>query len=119
MPIRQPRAPDIDPRCLSCNLGEDSPHETCSHVLYCEEEGRVAALNCTIDLMNNWLWTVGTQEDLRKILVEFARSRGATSMQKVVWNKGARFQKLGKSMDVIGWRRFMEGMVSKEAVQIV
>ena len=25
---------------------------------------------------------------------------------------------MGKSMDVIGWRRFMEGMVSKEAVQI-
>ena len=39
-------------------------------------------------------------------------------MENVVRNNGARFQKLGKSMDVIGWRRFMEGMVSKEAVQI-
>ena len=25
---------------------------------------------------------------------------------------------MGKSMDVIGWRRFMEGMVSEEVVQI-
>ena len=39
-------------------------------------------------------------------------------MEIVVWNKGARYQKLGKSMDVIGWRRFMERMVSKEAVKI-
>ena len=39
-------------------------------------------------------------------------------MENVVRNKGARFQKLGKSMDVIGWRHFLEGMVSKEAVQI-
>ena len=39
-------------------------------------------------------------------------------MENVVWNKGVRFQKLGKSMDVIGWRRFMEGMVSKEVVHI-
>jgi hypothetical protein len=109
---------DMDPRCPSCSAGEDSPRETCSHVLYCEEEGRVAALNCTIDLMNTWLRKVGTQENLRKVLVEYARSRGATTMESVVWNKGARFQKLGKSMDVIGWRRFMEGMVSREAVQI-
>ena len=109
---------NIDPRCPSCNAGEGSPHETRSHVLYCEEEGRKAALNCTIDLMSNWLRKVGTQEKLRSGLVEFARSRGAKSMGKVVWNKGARYHKLGQSMDVIGWRRFMEGIVSKEAVKI-
>ena len=113
--IRNP-SKHIGPRCPSCNAGEDSPHEVCSHVLYCEEEGRVASLNCTVDLMSDWLRKVGTQENLRKVVVGFARSRGATSMENVVWNKGARFQKLGKSMDVIGWRRFMEGMVSKEAV---
>ena len=39
-------------------------------------------------------------------------------MEKVVWNKGVRYQKLGKSMDLIGWRRFMEGIVSKEAFKI-
>ena len=27
--------------------------ETCRHVLGCDEEGRVKALNCTIDLMYN------------------------------------------------------------------
>ena len=39
-------------------------------------------------------------------------------MENVVWNKGVGYQKLGKSMNVIGLRHFMEGMVSKEAVQI-
>jgi hypothetical protein len=115
--IRNPNK-NIDPRCPSCNAGEGSPHETCSHVLHCEEEGRVAALNCTIDLMSNWLQKVGTQEKLRSGLAEFARSRGAKLMENVVWNKGSRYHKLGQSMYVIGWRRFMEGMVSKETVAI-
>ena len=34
--IRNP-SKGIDPRCPSCNAGEDSPHETCSHVLHCKE----------------------------------------------------------------------------------
>ena len=115
--IRNPKK-HIDPRCPSCNTGEESTHETCSHVLYCKEEGRVVALNCTIDLMSDCLQRVGTQENLRTGLVEFARNQGPTSMENGAWTKGARYKKLGKSMDVIGWRRFMEGMVSKEAVKI-
>ena len=31
---------------------------------------------------------------------------------------GARYAKFAESQDVIGWRRFMEGMVSKEMVKI-
>jgi hypothetical protein len=29
--------------------------DTCQHILHCEEEGRVVALNCTIDPIDSWL----------------------------------------------------------------
>ena len=37
-----------DPMCPSCNEEE----ETCRHILGCDVEGRVKALNCTIDLLD-------------------------------------------------------------------
>ena len=39
-------------------------------------------------------------------------------MMHVARGKGARFEKLAKSMDSIGWRRYMEGMVSTEILEI-
>ena len=39
-------------------------------------------------------------------------------MEHIVWDKRPRFYKLGKSMDKIGWRRYMEGMISSEALVI-
>ena len=39
-------------------------------------------------------------------------------MEHIVWNKLSRFYKLGQSMDKIGWRRYMEGMISSEALVI-
>ena len=39
-------------------------------------------------------------------------------MAHLAWGKGARFEKLARSMDSIGWRRYMEGMVSAEFLAI-
>ena len=39
-------------------------------------------------------------------------------MVHVARGKGARFEKMAQSMDSIGWRRYMEGMVSAEIVEI-
>ena len=103
-----------DPMCPSCNDVE----ETCGHVLCCDEEGRVKALNCTIDLLDSWMKTVRTKAPLRKCLTDFARKRGGVSMEHIVWGKGPRFYKLGQSMDMIGWRQFMEGLVSSEVLTI-
>ena len=100
--------------CLSCNKEE----ETCRHVLGCDEEGRVKALNCTIDLLDNWMRTVGTNDPLRNCLTAYARKRGGVSMEHIVWDKGSRFYKLGQSMDKIGCRRYMEEMISSEALVI-
>ena len=60
------------PMCPSCNEEE----ETCRHVLGCDEEGRVKALNCTIDLLENWMRTVGKNGPLRNCLTTYARKRG-------------------------------------------
>ena len=81
--------------------------ETCHHILHCEEERRVAALNCTIDLLDSWLKKVGTDHSLRQCLVQYARTRGGDSMAHVARGQGARFEKLAQSMDSIGWRRYM------------
>ena len=39
-------------------------------------------------------------------------------MEHIVCNKVPRFYKLGQSMDKIGWRRYMEGMISSETLVI-
>ena len=105
---------DQDKMCPSCGQEE----ETCQHVLCCEEEGRVKALNCTIDLLDSWLQKVGTNKTLRHCLVTYAKRRGGSSMENIVWGKGTRFVALARSMDSIGWRRYMEGMVSSEILKI-
>ena len=39
-------------------------------------------------------------------------------MAHLAWGKGARFEKLARSMDSIGWRRYMEGMMLAEFLAI-
>ena len=103
-----------DPICPSCNEEE----ETCRHVLGCDEEGRVKALNCTIDLLDNCMRTSGTNGPLQNCLTAYARKRGGVSMDHIVWDKGWRFYKIGQSIDKIGWRRYTEGIISSEALVI-
>ena len=40
------------------------------------------------------------------------------SMEPIVWDKGPQLYKLGQLIDKIGWRRYMEGMISSEALAI-
>jgi hypothetical protein len=106
--------PNHDRRCPSCGVQV----ETCGHVLFCEEAGRVDLLHKSVDLVDGWLKDQGTDEQLRKMLMEYAHGRGGKTMSEIVGWKGGQWRRLADSMDVIGWRRFMEGMVSKEVVQI-
>ena len=65
-----------------------------------------------------WLKKVGTDAKLRQCLVRFARGRGNLLMEDIAGPLGERYQQLGCSQDVIGWRRFMEGMIATEVVEI-
>ncbi len=51
--------------------------------------------------------------DLRKCIVEYAKRRGTITMLEICWNMDAWFWQMAWDQDEIGWRWFMEGMVSK------
>ena len=98
------------PLCPSCM----DQIETAAHILSCKDAGRVEALLMTIDLMGEWLEEKGTDPILLEILIEYAKGRGAVTMEEICWDKQEIYKLLAVSQDKIGWRRFMEGMISKE-----
>jgi hypothetical protein len=48
----------------------------------------------------------------------YARGRGARSMSDIVRDEDRGVRAMGRSQDMIGWRRFMEGMISKEILPL-
>ena len=82
------------------------------------ESGRVEALRQSMRLLQDWLRTIGTEPRLERCLIAYACWRGSKPMEEIVEDVGDEFESLGRSMDAIGWRRFMEGMVSRQVVQI-
>jgi hypothetical protein len=105
-----------DKMCPSCSCRI----ETCGHVLFCQEEGRVDVLEKSIDLLDDWLIDQNTNEPLRFCIIDYARGRGGLSMREVVAcvGKATEFRRMAASQDKIGWRRFMEGMISKEILNL-
>ena len=100
--------------CPCCNVCA----ETAEHVLYCQEEGRVDFLLKSTDILDNWLDENDTDWDLADCVVSYVKGRGARTMSDICSPLGARYRKLARSQDKIGWRRFMDGMISKEIVSL-
>ena len=105
--------PGHDKKCPSCKRET----ETCAHVLACEESGRVEALHRSIDLLDEWLRENGTETNLRRFLIQYAHGRGGRTMQEIVGFQ-IQYRRLAASVDCIGWRRLMEGMISRELVEL-
>jgi len=105
--------PDRDKYCPSCRRCT----ETCGHILGCEEAGRVDLLHKSIDLIECWLEEHGTDKRLQRYLMAYAHGRGGKTMQEIVGRGHQQALRLAYSMDKIGWRRFMEGMISKEVME--
>jgi hypothetical protein len=105
--------PGHDRKCPSCGIAI----ETCSHVLACEESGRVDVLHKSIDLLDQWLRESRTETNLRKFLIQYAHGRGGRSMQEIVGFQ-LQYRRLVALVDYIGWRRLMEGMISRELVEL-
>ncbi len=97
------------PLCPSCT----QVHKTCSHVLYCNNDGRVDAMMKSINLLSSWMVRVNTDPDLQECIAKYAKGRGTITMTEICWNMDAPFWKMARYQDKIGWRRFMEGMVPK------
>jgi hypothetical protein len=104
------------PQCPSCL----QVTETAEHVLSCQHAGRVDVLLSTIKLMDHWMKSERTEPTLRECIYHYAMGRGSTTMTEICRDMGygIKFRKMATSQDEIGWRRFMEGMICKEARQL-
>ena len=87
-------------------------------MLTCKESNRVGCVLKPIDRLEKWMEEQGTEPRLRMALVKFARGRGGVTMRTTAYGLGYMFGRLDQSQDMIGWMRFMEGMISKVAVEI-
>ena len=100
--------------CPSC----DQCVETCAHVLSCNEAVWVNALYQSINILDKCLNKIGTHTHLCKYILQYAKGREGISMTYVLHGTGRRYIKLAASQDLVGWRRFMEGMIYKEMLVI-
>ena len=106
--------PNHDKKCPSCGVRT----ETCGNVLHCEEEGRVDLLHKSIRHVDTWMKENGTTPKLRRCLVEYMHGRGGKSMLSIITDRTGAFVDMARSVDKIGWQRLMEGMISKEIMEI-
>lgn len=103
----------LSKRCPSCRRRT----ETSAHVLFCNEAGRVETLLHTIDLLEDWLEESDTDPDLLRCLIRYARSRGEELLEDICIDT-PRFRRMARAQDKIGWRRFMEGMITSQLVDL-
>ena len=68
--------------------------------------------------LERWLDMADTDPDLTDSIVEYVRRRGAIMMEDAITNTSPRFKHMAISQDKIGWRRFLEGMISTEITVI-
>ena len=104
---------NTDPLCPSCR----QVRETTEHILLCNEAGRVDTFLKTTDLLDTWLRKMDTEPRLRAYIVQFCRGRGYRRMRQICADD-PRYHRMARSQDEIGWRRFMEGMVSARIIDI-
>jgi hypothetical protein len=85
--------------------------DTCAHVLHCCHAGRVETLHHTINIMEAWLIEVDTDPDLVDCITEYVYARGGGTMVEICQGLREIYLQMARDQDVIGWRRFMEGMI--------
>ena len=95
----------VEKWCPSCR----GVKETAGHVLHCNEVGRVSTLMATIGMLGVWMEEVDTAPELSHCILEYARGRGYKRMVECI-NGKEHLRRMAEQQDVIGWRRFMEGM---------
>ena len=102
--------------CPSCA----SVPESCEHILCCNNAGRVETLLTSIQLLQTWMEKVDTDDHLLHCIIDFASGRGGISMTEICRQKdlGERYLAMAEEQDSIGWRRFMEGMISRKLREI-
>ena len=67
-------------------------------------------------ILRQWLEEVDMDLDLVEFVVEYVQGRGRVTMEEVVWEAYPQLCILGASQDKVGWRQFLEGMISTEII---
>ena len=95
-------------KCPCCTIHV----ETAEHILLCPEVGRVEAFQLCTTALKRWLDEADTDPDLTDSIVEYVRWQGMITMEEAISDSLPRFRHMAVSQDTIGWRRFLEGMIS-------
>jgi hypothetical protein len=74
-------------------------------------------LLCT-SALERWLDEADTDPDLTDSIVEYVQRQGTVILEEAISEAPPRFRPMALSQDKIGWRRFLEGMISKEITNI-
>ncbi len=101
-------------KCPCCTINV----ETAEHILLCPKEGRIEAFRLATTALEQWLDEADTDPDLADSIVEYVQRGGTATMEEVVQEAPCRFRTMGLSQDRIGWRWFLEGMITKEITVI-
>ena len=101
-------------KCPCCTIHV----ETAEHIMVCPEVGRVETFMQSSQALEQWMEDADTDPDLVECIIDYVQGRGTVTMASAVQNPPTRFQALGRLQDKIGWRRFLEGMVSTEIVAL-
>jgi hypothetical protein len=101
-------------KCPSCTFEK----ETTGHILSCPEIGRQKNLNRMLRSIQDWLHQAGTQPPLTLLLSQFLFSRGTMIRGGEVLHTPDLYEEVLTSLQLIGWRRIMEGMVPKVLLEL-
>jgi hypothetical protein len=104
----------LSDKCPFCRIHV----ETAEHVLLCPEVGRVEAFQLCTTALERWFDEADTDPDLTDSIVEYVWRRGTITMEEAISDAPPRFRHIAVSHDTIGWRQFLEGMISMEITNI-
>jgi hypothetical protein len=98
-------------KCPSCSVCK----ETTAHLLVCRKAGRVRCLKNLIWQVIDWMTEVGTTPDLTDLMADFLLQQGDLKRKRMT-HIPPHYSNFLYSQESIGWRRMMEGMISKELI---
>ena len=98
-----------DSRCPNCNrLQEDA-----AHLMVCPSVERTELFRKGVDELDKWMEDHHTEKELRKAIKIYLLGRGRRKFC-AIWGLSPRMQRVARFQDLIGWRHFTEGKVTKE-----
>ena len=104
---------DADSRCPNCfGLDEDA-----GHLMQCRSAHRTALLHKTIEELKKWMEDNDTHPALEILVHFYLRGRGKRTLS-LYPKLPAKFVQLCHEQDLIGWRNFTEGQISKQFREI-